>query len=189
MLQKVKRGMEKWGHYLLAVLCAGVILISAAWTRDQRAAESENKTALADQSQRLADAGPTAAPMVWLRPVSGKVLQGYSEAPVYYVERGVWKVHSGVDFAAEEGDIVCAMGAGTVTEIQGTVRIDHGKGYTSAYRGLDKITVQKDQRVKAGESLGIAGGGVPFEGENRVCVTLLKDGMPVPFGGEWTEED
>ncbi len=90
MLQKVKRGMEKWGHYLLAVLCAGVILISAAWTRDQRAAEEENRTALADQSQRLSDAGPTAAPVSWLRPVPGRARQEDSEAQVYYGERGVW---------------------------------------------------------------------------------------------------
>ena len=189
MLQKVKRGMEKWGHYLLALLCAGVILISAAWTRDQRAAEGENQTALADQSQRLSDAGPTDAPVFWLRPVSGKVLQGYSEAPVFYAERGVWKVHRGVDFAAEEGDGICAMEPGTVTETEGTVQIDHGNGYMSAYQGFGKITVQKNQHVRAGENLGAAGDGVPFEGENRICVTLLKDGEPVPFGGEWKEEE
>jgi len=189
MLQKVKRGMEKWGHYLLALLCAGVILISAAWTRDQRAAEGENRTALADQSQRLSDAGPTAAPISWVRPVSGKVLQGYSEVPVYYAERGVWKNHLGIDFAAEEGENVYAVASGTVTENEKTVRIDHGNGYMSVYQGIERITVQKGQRVKAGESLGVTGGGVPFEGKNRICVTLLKDGKPVLFGGEWTEEE
>lgn len=181
MLKKMKRGMEKWGHYLLALLCAGVILVSAAWTRDQKTAEEENRMALSDQSQRLSEVEPTAEPMTWMKPTDGKMIQGYSTIPVFFAATGVWKTHAGKDFSAEAGEGVVAMAAGTVMECGPILRIDHGNGYVSLYQEMDKVNVREGQRVKAGETLGTAGKGAPYEGKGHICVTLLKDGTPIDF--------
>ena len=71
MLEKIKRGMESWGHYLLALLCAGVILLSAVWTREQQKLENADQAALSDQGQRLAQAMETPEPAAFSRPAAG----------------------------------------------------------------------------------------------------------------------
>ena len=188
MLKRISRGLEKWGHYLLALLCAGVILLSAVWTREGRPSEGENQEALADQSQRLAQALPEATAIPWRRPVGGAVVQGYSEAPVCFAGTGVWMAHPALDFFAEDGEKVAAMAAGTVTECGDAVRIDHGDGEASLYKGLKEISVRPGQRVRAGETIGTAGSTVAYEGAGHICVAVLEDGRPVPFGPEWVEE-
>lgn len=186
MLKKIGRGMEKWGHYLLAMLCAGVIALSAVWTREQQAGETADQAALSDQSQRMAQV--TQEPDVFVRPLSGAVIGAYSETPVFFLETGVWQSHPALDFFAEEGDRVFALAAGTVTACgEGEVRITHGNGRESLYRGIKEIAVRPGQQVKAGAALGTAGERVPYEGAGRVCVMLLQDQVPCEFGQAWTQ--
>lgn len=184
-MKKIKRGMEIWGHYLLALLCAGVILLSAVWTRQQQGLESADQAALSDQGQRLAQAMRTPEPAAYARPAEGTVLRGYSEAPVFFPGTGVWMVHPCLDFAAEAGAAVYALAAGTVVSCGDGIRIDHGDGRQSLYRGIRESRVKPGQRVRAGEAIGTAGSAVPFEGEGHVCVTLYQDGKPIKFGEAW----
>ena len=181
MLKKVGKGMEKWGHYLLALLCAGVILISARWTREEKTAEIENQMALADQSQRMADSEPTSMPIIWQRPVLGQITREYSEEPVFFPETGIWKSHPCIDFSAEAGERIQAMSAGTVLECGTALLIEHEDGYISSYQGMKEYAVREGQRVKAGETLGTMGERVPYEGGGHVCVRVLKDGVPIEF--------
>ncbi len=184
MLQKIRRGMERWGHYLLALLCAGVILLSAVWTRQQQGLENADQMALSDQGQRLAEAQQTSEPVFYVRPSAGPVIRGSSESPVFFPETGVWMAHPSLDFAAE-GDPVCAIAAGTVLSCDNGIRIDHGNGFESLYRGILECKVLPGQKVRAGEALGTAGASVPFEGSGHVCVTLFQDGKPIVFGEKW----
>ena len=185
MLKKIRRGMERWGHYLLALLCAGVILLSAVWTRQQQAKENADQMALSDQGERLAQAMQTPEPAAYVRPAAGAVIRHYSESPVFFQERGVWMAHPGLDFAAEAGETVYALTAGTVLSCDNGVRIDHEYGLESLYRGILECKVRPEQKVRAGEALGTAGASVPFEGLGHVCVTLFQDGKPVAFGADW----
>ena len=185
MLQKIRRGMEKWGHYLLALLCAGVILLSAVWTREQQGLEKGERAALSDQGQRLDQVLPTPEPAVFVRPVAGEIMRGFSAPPVYFPETGVWMAHPGLDFAAAAGETVYARAAGTVLSCKDGIRIDHENGLESLYRGVLEIRVQPGQRVRAGEAIGTAGASVPFEGEGHVCVTLYQEGTPAAFENEW----
>lgn len=185
MLQKIRRGMEKWGHYLLAMLCAGVILLSAVWTREQQELENGEQAALSDQGQRLAQVLPTSGPVAYTRPAAGEIIRGFSASPVYFPETGVWMAHPGLDFAAGVGETVYAIAAGTVLSCDDGVRIGHGNGLESLYRGVLECKVQPGQRVRAGETIGTAGGSVPFEGEGHVCVMLFQDGMPAELGRDW----
>ena len=185
MQQKIKRGMESWGHYLLALLCAGVILLSAVWTREQQAAEKADQAALSDQGQRLAQAMETAEPVSYAQPAAGTVIQGYCESPVFFPETGVWKPHPCLDFEAEADQPVYALAAGTVVSCGKEIRIDHGDGVESLYRGIRESKVHPGQRVRPGETIGTAGASVPFEGQGHVCVTLYRNGAPAAFGADW----
>ncbi len=179
MLKRFHRGMEAWGHYLLALLCAGVILLSAAWTREQRTAEQAGQQALSDQSQRLADLPPQEP---YARPTEGAILRGFSAETVYFPSVRAWQTHRAVDFAAADGEPVRAMLEGTVISCaDGCVRLRHHDGMESLYRGLKQIDVSPGQFLRQGALLGRAGARVPYEGAGHICVTLMKDGVPLPF--------
>lgn len=106
---------QKWGHYLLALLCAGVILLSALWTRQQQLLEIADAQVLADDSQRLSDAAsppPSLAPALPTK--NGRVLRLYSEVPLYFPAYGLWRVHPGVDYEAAVGEMIFAIRSGSV---------------------------------------------------------------------------
>lgn len=88
-------------------------------------------------------------------PVGGNVLKEFSgEAPVYSVTLDDWRVHEGVDFAAEKGAVVKAFTGGQVKEIYDdpmlgkTIVISHNGGYEAYYCGLGDTTL-----VSAGDSV------------------------------------
>ena len=97
-------------------------------------------------------------------PVSGQEIFGYSmEALSYNDTTRDWRVHNGVDLAAQEGTPVCAAADGTVyttyeDEILGhTVVIRHEGGYTTRYSSLaDNIPVAAGDTVTMGQTIGYA---------------------------------
>ncbi len=185
MLKAVGRFLEKWGHYLLAAACVSVILLSGLWTRAQQAREAPGAQALSDTAQRLADVTTAPAAFIPLRPCEGDILRPYSETPVYFESLGIWQIHPGVDFALPEGEAVRSVADGTVEQVLPILRIDHGNGYASEYRGLAAVAVSPGQTVGSGQILGTAGSQVAFEGTGHVCVRLLRNGAPIPPGGDW----
>ena len=98
-------------------------------------------------------------------PVSGQEIYGYSmEALSYNDTTRDWRVHNGVDLAAQEGAPVCAAADGTVyttyeDEVLGhTVVIRHEGGYTTRYSSLaDNIPVSAGDAVTMGQTIGYAG--------------------------------
>ena len=97
-------------------------------------------------------------------PVSGQEVFGYSmEALSYNDTTRDWRVHNGVDIAAEAGTPVSAAADGTVytiyeDELYGhTVVIRHEGGYTTRYSSLsDKIPVSAGDTVTVGQTIGYA---------------------------------
>ena len=98
-------------------------------------------------------------------PVSGEELFGYSmEALSYNATTRDWRVHNGVDIAAEEGTPVCAAADGEVytvyeDDILGhTVVIRHDGGYTTRYSSLSSdLAVSAGDPVTVGQTIGYAG--------------------------------
>ena len=184
MLKRTGRFLEARGHYLLAAVCVLVILLSGLSARAGRERERADAQALSDTAQRLADVTDAPEGFLPLRPCGGEVIRGYSEAPVFFPGLGLWQAHPAVDFAAPPGERILAAGDGRVESAGETLRIDHGNGYATEYRGLETIAVREGQRVRAGQEIGTAGDGVPFEGDGHVCVRLLYQDCPVPFLAE-----
>ena len=72
--------------------------------------------------------------------------------------------HYGLDFAAKEGTEVKAMLDGVVTMSEkdlfytgGTLIFDHGHGISTLYMHMQKLFVEKGQKVKQGDIIGTVG--------------------------------
>lgn len=132
----------------------------------------------------IATATPAPAPVAaikepsWRRPHEGKLILGWKRRP----DGGG---HEGLDFRVAKGDAVRATAAGTVIfageapeRFGNLVVIDHGGGWHSAYGHLDKVTVKKDEKVRAGERIGLGGSSGEATG-TELHFEIRKDGQPV----------
>lgn len=114
----------------------------------------------------------------WRRPHEGKLILGWKRRP----DGGG---HEGLDFAVNRGDAVRAAAAGTVIfageapeRFGNLVVIDHGGGWNTAYGHLDKVTVKKDEKVRAGERIGLGGSTGDATG-TELHFEIRKDGQPL----------
>ena len=104
-------------------------------------------------------------PMKTMSPVSGDSIFGYSmEALSYNQTTRDWRVHNGIDLAAEDGAEVCAAADGKVyttyedDSLGYTVVIRHNDGYTTCYSSLaENLTVKPGDQVAMGDTIGYAG--------------------------------
>lgn len=98
-------------------------------------------------------------------PVSGKTVSGYSvEALSYNETTRDWRVHNGVDIAAEAGAQVVASADGEVLQVfedetlGWTVEIRHVGGYTTRYASLSEaVAVKEGDMVTGGQVIGTVG--------------------------------
>jgi len=105
------------------------------------------------------------------KPVSGETVAEYSmDALRYNQTTRDWRVHDGMDIAAETGSPVCAAADGTVytvyeDETMGmTVVLTHDGGYTTKYASLaSDVAVAAGDEVTAGQTIGYVGNTALFE--------------------------
>lgn len=103
--------------------------------------------------------------MKTVSPVSGQEIFGYSmEALSYNQTTRDWRVHNGIDLAAEEGTQVCAAADGEVYTVYEddtlghTVVIRHDDGYTTRYSSLAEApSVKPGDSVTMGQAIGCVG--------------------------------
>ena len=99
-----------------------------------------------------------------MSPVEGAPIFGYSmEALSYNQTTRDWRVHNGIDLAAEENAPVMAAADGEVYTVYEdnamghTVVIRHNDGYTTCYSSLsDELTVKPGDKVTLGQTIGYA---------------------------------
>lgn len=125
-------------------------------------------------------------------PVSGEVLQDHAmDHLVYHATTQDWRVHNGVDLAAEIGQPVRAARAGTVSAVYEddfygmTVVIDHGE-YTAHYCNLaQNPAVAAGDEVSAGTVIGMVGSTALLESgtASHLHFAVYKDGEPVDPAG------
>ena len=98
-------------------------------------------------------------------PVAGQTVSVYAMDCLSYNETTRdWRVHNGVDIAAEEGAEVCAAADGVVyttykdDHLGMTVVIRHDGGYTTCYSSLGpELKVSAGDSVKLGQAIGCVG--------------------------------
>lgn len=81
----------------------------------------------------------------------------------YSARRGAWRMHTGVDLAADQGTPVLAALAGVVVLVEPisgygtTVLLDHGNGWQTLYAHLHDTAVAPGQALEQGQPLGTVG--------------------------------
>jgi len=132
---------------------------------------------------------PAPAALVFTWPVKGEVLTDYTiETLAYDVTMKDWRVHPGLDIAAETGLQIRAAAAGTVSRITQdplmgtTLVIDHGDGLESVYANLeDTPAVSVGDSVYTGDLIGRVGASARAESSlpSHLHFALRKNGEPV----------
>jgi biotin carboxyl carrier protein len=104
---------------------------------------------------------PAAADLQLDLPAPGRVSGGFGVARFFNEQPRA--PHSGLDIAAPAGTPILAPAAGTVIDtgqyyFNGrTVVLDHGEGLITMYNHLDRIDVEKGERVERGQAIGTVG--------------------------------
>lgn len=117
------------------------------------------------EQETAAQVSSYTVPLVFTWPVNGAVIASFSVETLLYDETMLdWRIHEGIDLAAEEGTRVLATAAGRVRdvyedELMGmTVVIDHGDDLVSVYSNLaSEVPVQVGDKVYTGDIIGGVG--------------------------------
>ncbi len=112
---------------------------------------------------RLSEIRRAASVLPIARPMRGETstTSGYGSRIDPFL--GTPALHTGVDFRADGGDAVRVTGPGTVLSAgsQGgyglAVDVDHGNGVVTRYAHMSRVSVDKGQRLKTGDVVGLAG--------------------------------
>lgn len=181
------------GYYIALILCAAAIgITSYVYYRNDKnleqvtiqetqeelvmgtmpvedvevlAPQPETKAATTPQPTVAAPVPTEKQPLKTAAPVSGDTIIGYAmEALSYNQTTRDWRVHNGVDYAAEPGTPVCAAADGKVYTVYeddamgNTVVIRHSDGYTTKYSSLSAdVAVKPGDTVSLGQTIGYAG--------------------------------
>ena len=200
--KNIWRSIAGKGYYIALILCAVAIGISgylyyrnASNSPDDPAVnvgsqDDPNVQAMASQptgpsSGGQKPGGNEVKPSIKTgQPVSGETVASYAmDCLSYNPTTRDWRVHNGVDIAAEEGTAVCAAADGVVyttyeDEAMGTtVVIRHEGGYVTMYSSLNAdVKVSAGDAVKLGQTIGYVGSSALLEsaiGDHvHFCVTL-----------------
>lgn len=191
------------GYYIALGLCAAAIGISGfLYYRNAGKTppvSSGNEETLGNHQAVIAtgpdgsvipDSGET--PKISLQtvsPLQGQTVAVYAmDSLTYNQTTRDWRVHNGVDIAAEAGSEVCAAAAGEVysvyeDEAMGmTVVLRHEGGYTTRYASLDKtVSVKPGDAVTMGQAIGTVGNTALMESAigDHLHFAVTCDGEPV----------
>ena len=118
-------------------------------------------------------------------PAGKKIVKDYSgSVAVKSKTMNDWRVHSGIDFEAKEGQEIKAVQSGAVLAIYNSslwgtiVEIDHGAGIVARYCGLgEKLKVSANDVVEAGQTIGFISS-IPVEAADgtHLHLEVTKDG-------------
>ena len=199
-----KNNFSAKGYYIALVLCAAAIGVSAylyyrggneeadvpAAVIHQEDPVSAAVTKPGDQQETTAPAETAATeaekPLKTAAPVDGTMVAEYAmECLSYNQTTRDWRVHSGMDLAADAGTEVKAAADGEVytvfddEQMGTTVVIRHQDGYTTHYASLaEEVTVKAGDQVKLGDVIGTVGSTALMESAlgDHVCFRVTCDG-------------
>lgn len=170
------------GYYIALVLCAAAIGITGyLYYRNANgknpdsqvnAPAASNVEAGAPALTNPTQTDPTEKPSIKTgMPLSGETLVGYTmDSLCYNPTTRDWRVHDGIDIAADAGTPVCAAAAGEVYTVYEddamgmTVVLRHEGGYVTTYSSLaEDLKVEAGDKVTMGQTLGAVSNSAPME--------------------------
>ena len=133
--------------------------------------------------------GQGSKPSKTVSPLQGQTVVSYAmDCLAYNPTTRDWRVHNGVDIAAEAGTKVCAAAAGEVYTVYKddtmgyTVVISHSGGYKTCYASLSEdVAVKVGDKVTAGQTIGTVGNSALLETAigDHVHFSVTCEGEPV----------
>ena len=123
-----------------------------------KSAEAETQEAM-DIYNTVTDASYITTPFI--APMSSKVTSSFGKARIF--NDALKSYHSGTDFRAKVGTPIGASNDGVVVLAKdrfyagGSVIIDHGQGIYTCYFHMSKFNVQKNEKIKKGQIIGLSG--------------------------------
>lgn len=110
---------------------------------------------------RTQETAATAEAATIIYPTSKDIIKGYSgDTPVFSKTLNDWRVHNGIDLAAEQGSKIKAITNGKVADIFNdellgtTMVIEHDGGFIAFYSGLGETTlVNAGDTVESGQEI------------------------------------
>ena len=208
--KKISGNVSGKGYYIALVLCAVAIGLTgflyyrnAGDTNDTLkdpagtvgATQNNDVQAVATQpgennnQEPVNTTPPSQKPPKTKMPMAGNTVAEYSmDALCYNQTTRDWRVHDGMDIAAEAGTQVCAAADGTVYTVYAdetmgmTVVIRHDGGYTTKYASLSEdVPVKAGQQVSAGQVIGTVGNTALLESAigDHLHFSVTCDGKPV----------
>ena len=139
----------------------------------------------------IADDTPVVAeaPRLIVMPVEGETVAAFSvDELVFNPTLEDWRIHDGMDIAAEEGSSVLAAASGTVLAVEQhplmgvTVTLSHRDGYHTAYANLQQeVPVRAGDSVSAGQIIGAVGSTAAAEANqpSHLHFSVTQDGDAV----------
>ena len=194
------------GYYIALVLCAAAIGVSGyLYYRNLNQPEADVPAAVTQQElpeaaatapadrKETAPTGETETmpkePMKTAAPVEGELVAEYAmECLSYNATTRDWRVHGGMDLAAEAGTEVKAAADGEVYTVYEdpqmgmTVVIRHEDGYTTHYASLgEDVAVKAGDKVALGQTIGTVGNTALMESAlpDHVCFRVTLDGETI----------
>ena len=147
---------------------------------------SSLKPSNSSDSQETLSSSQELQEILFISPLNAEVLNAFSgDKPVRSKTMGDWRIHTGIDLAAEKGKTVCSAAEGTVSKVYTdnmwgtTVEIEHPNGMTSIYSSLsDKVFVEKGQKVTSKQAIGTVGNTARVESaeNSHLHFAIKKDG-------------
>ena len=135
------------------------------------------------------DSGNTKVKLETVSPLQGQTVAVYAMDSLTYNETTRdWRVHNGVDIAAEAGSAVCAAADGEVYSVYAdeamgtTIVLRHASGYTTKYASLaENVSVQPGDIVTKGQAIGVVGNTALMESAigDHLHFSVACDGTPV----------
>ena len=191
------------GYYIALALCAVAIGISGFLY--YRNAEKPNPSANGETIVNPDDTPVVATnpdgtpvtvpgnsvkpPMKTVSPLEGQTVAVYAmDSLTYNATTRDWRVHNGIDIAAETGTEVCAAADGEVYTVYEdeqmgmTVVIRHEGGYATKYASLDKqVSVKPGDNVTSGQTIGLVGNTALMESAigDHIHFAVTCEGAPV----------
>ncbi len=194
-MSKIKNFFSKFagkGYYIALGACAVAIAVTAffyAMGGDDGDVQLQDPDVPAIATTPTDPTRPTTPtkPLKTASPLAGQTVLGYAmDCLNYNPTTRDWRVHDGIDIAAEAGTAVKAAADGVVytayvdEKMGTTVVIRHQDGFVTTYASLDPVlAVSPGDTVKLGQTIGCVGDSALLEnaiGDHvHFCVTLNDD--------------
>ena len=201
------------GYYIALALCAVAIGISGFLyyrnaNKPNDSANSGNVTNPLNDTPVVATNpdgtpvtvpdNPVKTPLQTVNPVEGQTVAVYAmDSLTYNATTRDWRVHNGIDIAAEAGTEVHAAADGEVYTVYEdeqmgmTVVLRHEGGYATKYSSLDKqVSVKPGDTVTVGQTIGLVGNTALMESAigDHVHFAVTCDGKAVNPADFLTQE-